>query len=71
MAQNFWINITLDPNAAARTTDRSGDNHTKALGGSASGDLTLSYDTAKITSQSLLRSAVAAALQQAAGILKP
>jgi hypothetical protein len=72
MAQNRWINITLDPNAASRTgADHLNDAHGQALGASASGDMTLSYDTAKFTSLSLLRGAVNAALQQAAGSLKP
>jgi len=70
MAQNRWINITLDANAATRV-DRQGDNHTKALGASASGDLTLSFDTAKFTSHSLLRSAVKAALDTASGMMSP
>lgn len=70
MAQDRFINITLDPNASTRV-DRSGDKHTKGLGASASGDLTISFDTSKFTSLSLLRSAVAAAIEQAAGAMKP
>lgn len=70
MAQDRFINITLDTNAPSRT-DRSNDRHGQALGGSASGDLTISYDTTKFTSLSLFRSAVNAAIQQAAGSMKP
>lgn len=70
MAQDRFINIMLDPNVAART-DRSNDNHGKSLGGSASGDLTISFDTSKFTSLSVFRSAVAAAVAQAATSLKP
>jgi len=70
MAQDRFINITLDPNAAARV-DHQGDRHAQALGASASGDLTVSFDTSKFTSLSLLRSAVNAALQQASGAMKP
>jgi hypothetical protein len=70
MAQDRWINITLDSNAATRI-DHQGDSHGKALGASAAGDMTLSFDTAKFTSHSLLRSAVKAALDQAAGMMKP
>lgn len=70
MAQDRFINITLDSNASSRI-DHSNDSHTKKLGASASGDLTLSYDTAKFTSLSLLRSAVSAAIDQAAGTMKP
>lgn len=68
MAQNRWINITLDSNAAVKT-DRANDRHAKALGASASGDLTISFDTSKFTSLSLFRSAVAAAIEQAAGAM--
>jgi hypothetical protein len=70
VAQNRWINITLDPNAATRV-DHSVDKHGQALGGSASGDLTVSYDTAKFPSASLFHSALLAALQQASGSMTP
>lgn len=69
MAQDRFINITLDATASNRV-DRSNDRHSKGLGASASGDLTISYDTAKFTSMSLFRSAVAAAIEQAAQTLK-
>lgn len=68
MAQNRFINITLDPNAASKA-DRANDRHGKALGASASGDLTISFDTSKFTSLSLFRSAVAAAVEQASGAM--
>lgn len=70
MAQNRFINITLDANTASKK-DRHDDKHGQALGASASGDLTLSFDTAKFTSHSVLRSAVNAALQQAANMMNP
>jgi hypothetical protein len=70
MAQDRFINITLDAGASSRV-DRSNDRHGQALGASASGDLTLSFDTSKFTTLSLLRSAVAAAVQQASTSLKP
>jgi hypothetical protein len=70
MAQDRFINITLDANAATRI-DRSGDNHTKALGAAAAGDITVSYDSTKFTSLSLLRSTLMAAVQLAAGSMKP
>lgn len=70
MAQDRFINITLDANAANRI-DRSGDRHTQKLGAAAASDLTISYDTSKFTSLSLFRSAVAAAVEQAAGSMKP
>lgn len=71
MAQNRWINITLDSNLASKGPDRQNDKHGQALGASASGDLTLSFDTAKFTSMSVLRSAVKAALEQAATSIGP
>lgn len=70
MAQDRFVNITLDATASSRV-DRSNDKHGQMLGASASGDLTLSFDTSKFTSVSLLRSAVAAAVQQASTSLKP
>jgi hypothetical protein len=70
MAQDRFINITLDANAASKP-DRSNDSHRQALGASASGDLTISFDTSKFTSLSLFRSAVNAAVQQASGAMKP
>ena len=70
MAQDRFINITLDPNVAVKL-DRSNDRHNQALGGAAAGDLTISYDTSKFTTLSVFRSAVAAAVQTAASSLKP
>lgn len=70
MAQNRWINITVDANAASKP-DRSKDDHTQRLGAAAAGDLTISYDTAKFTSLSLFRSAVKAAIEQAAQSMGP
>lgn len=70
MAQDRFINITLDANVASKA-DRQNDRHSKALGASAAGDLTVSFDTSKFTSLSVFRSAVAAAVEQAAGGMKP
>lgn len=70
MAQDRFINITLDPNAASRV-DHQDDRHKQGMAGSASGDLTLSFDTSKFTSLSLLRSAVNSAIEKASGMLKP
>jgi hypothetical protein len=70
MAQDRFINITLDANASSRV-DRSNDRHSQGLSAAAAGDLTISFDTTKFTSLSLLRSAVNAAIQQAAGSMKP
>lgn len=70
MAQDRFINITLDANASSRI-DHSNDKHSQKLGAAAAGDLTISYDTAKFTSLSLFRSAVLSAIEQAAGSMKP
>ncbi len=70
MAQDRFVNITLDPNVAVKL-DRSNDRHGQALGGAAAGDLTISYDTSKFTSLSIFRSAVAAAIQTASASMKP
>ena len=70
MAQDRFINITLDPNASARV-DHQTDKHGKGLGAAAAGDLTLSFDTSKFTSLSLLRSVVMAAIEQAGTAMKP
>lgn len=70
MAQDRWINITIDPNVASKP-DRAKDNHGKALGAAAASDLTISYDTAKFTSLSVFRSAINAAIEQAAQSMKP
>lgn len=70
MPQDRWINITLDANAANKP-DRAKDVHGKAMGAAAAGDLTISYDTAKFTSLSMFRSAINAAIEQAAQSMRP
>lgn len=70
MAQNRFINITKDPNVGSKA-DRKDDNHTKGLGAAAAGDLTLSFDATSITSFSVLRSMVKAALDQAQTSMSP
>jgi hypothetical protein len=62
MAQNNWINITLSP-AASKQPDRSDHVNAPARGASASGDLTISFDSSKVTSVTLLKSAVFTALE--------
>jgi hypothetical protein len=64
MAQNNWINISLSPNAAS-TPDRENHVNGSSRSAAASGDLTISFDSAKITNVTLLKSAVATALQVA------
>ena len=70
MAQDRFINITLDANAASKQ-DITNHSHGKGVAAAAAGDLTISYDTAKFTSHSLFRSAVLAAVAQAQGMMKP
>lgn len=70
MAQDRWINITLDANVASKL-DRDKDVHGKTIGTAAAADLTISYDTAKFTSLSVFRSAIKAAIEQAAQSMRP
>ena len=70
MAQDRWINVTLDPNLASKP-DRSKDNHGKTIGTAAASDLTISYDTAKFTSLTVFKSAINAAIEQAAQSMRP
>lgn len=66
MAQNTFINVTLDPGAATKDPSQ----HQHKIAGSlttSAGDLTLSYDSAKITTLNLLDSAFRAARLRAIG----
>lgn len=65
MAQNTWVNVTIDA-AASRKVDNADHRHTVAGGTAAANDLTISWDSAKITSLSILDSAYASARQRAA-----
>lgn len=55
MAQNTFINITA---GTAQEKNSGKFNHTLANGGSAAGDLTISYDSAKFTSRSQIHDAI-------------
>ncbi len=68
MAQNNWINVTVDP-AAAKKADNTDHRHTVAGGTAAAFDATFSYDSAKITSVSMVNSVMAAIRQQLMGQL--
>lgn len=59
MAQNIWINATADK-AAASTPD-SLHRHSVSGGGSASGDFTISYDSAVVTNLNMFDSLTKAA----------
>jgi hypothetical protein len=69
MALDRFINVTLDAKASNKP-DRMDHRHEPKLGASAAADVSVAFDTAKITNMSLLRSAIDAALQQAAGMLR-
>lgn len=68
MAQNQWINVTLSP-AAAKQPDASDHKHSVAQGTAAANDLTISWDSAKFPTQTLLMSGIATAMKVAAGQL--
>ncbi len=69
MAQNQFINLTVDGNAANKA-DIANIRHSGGQGASASGDFTISWDSAKVTNLNILKSAVQQALAIAAGQLK-
>lgn len=69
MAQNQFINLMADGNAANKT-DIANIRHSGGQGPSASGDVTLSWDSAKITNLNVLRSAVQQMMSIAAGQMK-
>lgn len=65
MAQNTWINATSDKSAAS--TPAGNQHHAVSGGTSASGDFTISYDSAVVTSLNVFDSLVAAARLRAQG----
>jgi len=69
MAQNQFINITVDANAANKT-DIGNIRHSGGPAAAAAADFTISWDSAKVTNLNVLRSAVAHAMNIAAGQLK-
>lgn len=68
MAQNQFINVTVDP-SASKKVDNADHRHTVTPAGSSSGDATFSYDNTKITSVSLAKSVFAQMLANIAGQL--
>lgn len=64
MAQNTWVNITADKGTRQNHTQ---DLHGAAGGTAASGDLTVSWDSAVVTNLGSWDTAVAAARQRAIG----
>lgn len=69
MAQDQFINLTADGNAAKKT-DIANIRHSGGQGAASSGDFTMSWDSTKLTNLNLLRSAVQQAMMIAAGQLK-
>ena len=70
MAQDRWINITVDP-STLKKNDATEYNHDKKMGSAAANDLTVSFDSTKFVSLSVFKSALLAAAVQAAGMMKP
>jgi hypothetical protein len=61
MAQDRFINVTLDP-SASKKPDIENHTHTVSAGANAAaGDLTLSFDSSKITSPDALNLCIQAA----------
>lgn len=69
MAQNQFISLTADANASNRK-DISNVGHSGGPTASATGDVTLSWDSAKITDLNSLRAAVQKIMTLAAGQMK-
>lgn len=69
MAQTMFANVTVDPNHA-KYADRSFGSHNVVKGAAAAGDLTISYDTAKITTLNVFLAALDAAAAVARQSLK-
>lgn len=69
MAQDQFINVAIDM-GASKKLDISNHRHGVTNGASASGDLTLSWDSTKFTTINLLKSAIAQVLQTATGQMK-
>jgi hypothetical protein len=66
MAQNQFINVTVDA-GAAKKPDIQDHRHQTSNGAASTGDLTLSWDSTKFTSVNMLKSAVAACILKAMG----
>jgi len=58
MAQDSFINATVDP-AMAKKPDNADHRHNISHGTAAASDVSLSWDSAKVTTHSQLRSVVA------------
>lgn len=70
MAINTWITVTLDP-AATKKPDRADHVNNTGRAAADGGNVTVAFDSAVITTQTLLLSCVSSAVRQAAGFLPP
>ena len=70
MAQNQFINLSIDQ-GAAKKADLWDHRHALTNGASASGDLTVSWDSAKFNTVTLMRGALEQILRQLSGQLPP
>ena len=61
MAQDTWINLTLDSHP--NTQEGSQHSHSGSRGTAASGDLTVSFDKAKVATKTRLKWALLEALR--------
>jgi hypothetical protein len=70
MAQNQFVNFGLDL-GASKKTDLMDHHHFITPGAAASGDMTVSFDSAKFSTQTLVRGALMQFLRQLGGQLPP
>jgi hypothetical protein len=70
VAQNQFINVGIDQ-GAAKKTDLNDHRHSVTNGAAAAGDLTVSWDSAKFNTQTLVRGALMQVLRQLGGQLPP
>ncbi len=66
MAQNTWLNITIDP-AATRRPNPTSHVHTIVSAGAAASDMTISFDSAVVTNLATFDTAVAQCRSRAMG----
>jgi len=70
VAQNKFINVGIDQGAATKTDNRD-CRHAVINGAAAAGDLTVSFDSAKFTTVSLVQGALLQIMRQLGGQLPP
>jgi hypothetical protein len=70
MAFTDFVNVTVDP-SAAKKSDGGDHRHSVTRGGAAAGDLSISINSASISTRSLLDTALRDARRVLAGSLPP